>query len=375
MHSQQQEHVNNMAFDFNPTSNFSGQSTNALYPSLPSQGHLTFPMGPDDMNIDAMDIQAVIDLAFDLDDLQRDCNISDKLGISRHDTNASRTSMTKIPRDFLPPSSEHDETAHSNSLQAHSESLSQTSTNSHSNGHSSGRSGSPEIPQSRDSYDSSISMAAAKNAQLIVLSEPVFPDDNISLAELKCQCLQRHVQFLGHSQELLQGFDQLPLDVVLNGVDQGLKVWDLCLQCRMCQQDRNREVLLLSVTSIRTAARILQKASRRIFKQSHFDDGVHHSGNSVSCAEGQSQSRQARFTFGSYEIKGEESWLVLGVILTRMLARIQGVLVSFKQSLDSPSSRKADNNGGDYSSDYLHKLLEGLQANIHALSAGLMGGI
>lgn len=60
MHSQQQEYVNNMAFDFNPTSDFSDQSTNALYPSLPSQGHLTFPMGPDDVNIDAMDIQAVL---------------------------------------------------------------------------------------------------------------------------------------------------------------------------------------------------------------------------------------------------------------------------------------------------------------------------
>lgn len=61
---------------------------------------------------------------------------------------------------------------------------------------------------------------AAKSAQLIVLSEPFSPDDKISLAELKCQCLQRHVQFLGHLQDLLQGFDQLPLDVVLNGVDQ-----------------------------------------------------------------------------------------------------------------------------------------------------------
>lgn len=369
LHLHQQKYVNNMAFDFNPTSDFSDQSNTGMYSSLSSQGQMMFPLGPDDMNLDPMDIQAVFDLDFNLDDLQRGCSIPNLV-------DAAGTSMPDFLRDYIPPSSEHDDMAYCNSLQAYSEPLSKTSTNSHSNGNSRGGSGSPAMPQSRDSYDSAISMGAAKGTQPMSVSPPLFHPDNISLAELRCQCLQRHVQFLSHLQELLQGFDQLPLDMVLNGVDQGLKVWDLCVQCRMCQQDRNREVLLLSVTSIRTVARILQKASQRIFnKQSQFENGEQPSSSSEPCADGETHSNNARFTFGSYEIKGEESWLVLGVILTRMLAKIQGVLVSFKKSLNSPNSRKADGQTGDNSADYLHKLLEGLQANIHALSASLMGGI
>ncbi|KAK5064463.1 hypothetical protein LTR84_000296 [Exophiala bonariae] len=367
-HSQQQKYVNNMAFDFNPTHDFSDHS-NGMYSSLSTQGHMIFPLGPDDMNLDPMDIQAVFDLDFSLDDLQRGCNMPNSV-------DASGNAMSDALRDYIPPLSEHDDMAYSNSLQAYSEPLSKTSTNSHSNSDSRGGSGSPAMPQSRDSYDSAISMGATKSTQGMSASPPLFLPDNISLAELRCHCLQRHVQFLSHLQELLQGFDQLTLDMVLNGVDQGLKVWDLCVQCRMCQQDRNREVLLLSVTSIRTVARILQKASQRISnKQSHLDNDEQRISTTKSCADGESHSNNARFTFGSYEIKGEESWLVLGVILTRMLAKIQGVLVSFKKSLNSPNCRKGDGHAGDNSADYLHRLLEGLQANIHALSASLMGGI
>lgn len=371
LHLQQQKYASNMIFDFNPSSDFSDQTNTILHSSLPPHGHFSFPMVSNDMNIDAMDIQMAFNLDLNLDESQQGCNVpnlTENFTISRHDTGTSGTSMTDILRDTILQSFDQDEIPYSYQQQACPEPLSKSSTNSHSNGNSSGSSGSPSMLHSRDPIDPLLSSKSAQSISLL---------DNISLAELRCQCLQRHVQFLAHLQELLQGFDQLPLDVVLNGVDQGLKVWDLCLQCRTCQQDRNREVMLLTITSIRAVARILQKASQRIYTQPHFDDREQHSsssGGSESGSEIERQTRLGKFTFGSYEIKGEESWLVLGVILTRMLAKIQIVLLSFKKSLNSPNSHTVDSHRGDNCAEYLHKLLEGLQANIHALSANLMGG-
>jgi len=370
---QQQKYANSMVFDFNPSSDFSDQANSILHSSLPTQGHFTFPMVSNDMNVDPMDIQMAFDLDLNLDESQHGTipNLTENFTISRHDTGTSGTSMSDILKDTILQSFEQDDIAYSYQLQACSEPLSKSSTNSHSNGNSSRGSGSPSMLHSRDPIEPLLS---SKGAQSISLP------DHISLTELRCQCLQRHVQFLAHLQELLQGFDQLPLDVVLNGVDQGLKVWDHCLQCRTCQQDRNREVMLLTITSIRAVARILQKASQRIHTQPHFEAREQHhsssggSGGSESGSEADRQTRLGKFTFGSYEIKGEESWLVLGVILTRMLAKIQVVLLSFQKSLNSPNSHTADSHRGDNCAEYLHKLLEGLQANIHALSANLMGG-
>ncbi|KEF62593.1 uncharacterized protein A1O9_00566 [Exophiala aquamarina CBS 119918] len=374
-HLHQQKYVNNMVFDFNPSGDFSDQANAMLHSSLPAQSHFSFPMVPNDMNVDAAEIQMAFDMEFNVDEMQHGCNIpnlSENFTITRHNTGASGTSMTEILRDSVLQSFEQEDIPYSQPQHVYSEPLSKSSTNSHSNGNSSGGSGSPSMLHPRDPIDAYCSKGAQPNSAASSNSNP----DNISLTELRCQCLQRHVQFLAHLQELLNEFHRLPLDVVLNGVDQGLKVWDLCLQCRMCQQDRNREVMLLTVTSIRAVARILQKASQRIFTQSQFDDGDQH----ISCSDGSEsgveveRQRLGKFTFGSYEIKGEESWLVVGVILTRMLAKIQIVLVSFKKSLNSPHSHTASSHRGDNSAEYLHKLLEGLQANVHALSANLMSG-
>lgn len=333
-----------------------------------------------DMSVDPMDICSGFSLDTSSGDLHSACSMPmfhDAFPHASNDFDFSAVSPSQILRDSILQSIEQDGINFTIPHGMSSEPLSKTTTNSNSteskcSTNSNSTDGSPTMLQTWPSNDSMALTAPDIDRLGIAFSPLLIPNSNVSLDELKCQCLHRHAKLLAHLQELLKGVTELSADVVLNGVEQGLRSWDTYLQCRICQQDQHREVLLLSAMSIRAVTRLLQGASRHMFSQSGAGDWVTGRTSNTQHGESQPQQRDTKFTLGSYEIKGEESLLVLGVVFSRILAKIQIVLASLKKSLPRVGPSDADGRDNDTYTCYLHKLLEGLEASVHVLSANLM---
>lgn len=194
----------------------------------------------------------------------------------------------------------------------------------------------------------------------------------------KCNCLQHHAKLLVRLKELWKGSSPAPIDVVLNGVQQALAPWDDYIQCLVCQRDKDQEVLLLSAMSIRAVLRLLQSVCSEVALHVGIwnQDALPRSKQQrVSTPGG------TRLSVGNYEITGEERGLVLEVLISKTLSRIQFALGCLKER----SSRKAgtatpptaptgahmnecDGSGG---ADHVQQLLQDLESTVQILSRTL----
>jgi hypothetical protein len=371
--SQQRNCVNSIPFDFNPSHDFpmftgSFQDPNAMF-----QQDYPFPvMG--NMNVNMMDLCPRLSVDTNAAEIQSGMIPSgySNLTLPFTDADFSAISPSQILRDSILQSIEQDGIP---ILIPGSEPLSQVTTNSNSIDSkcstNSSSQGSPALPHSWLSNDTAMFKAPNLERLSNAFSPLLASNGDTMFEEARCQCLHRHAKLLTHLQELLKGLSELPVDTVLNGVEQGLKSWDSFLQCRICQQDQHREVLLLSAMSIRAVTRLLQGSSTRMFTQSRTADWLNDHDVKPSTSDMFSKQRNARLTLGSYEIKGEEGLLVLGVVFSRILAKIGVVLGSLKQSLPSIGFGEQDLRETDTYTVYLHKLFEGLEADVSVLSANL----
>jgi Fungal Zn(2)-Cys(6) binuclear cluster domain len=210
------------------------------------------------------------------------------------------------------------------------------------------------------------------------LSSPLeFPMSTASLSAANCLCLQYHAKLLVRLKDLWRGSTAAPIDVVLNGVQQALTPWNHYLQCRTCQLDEDQEVLTLSAMSIRAVLRLLQSAYADVSPQVDVGKrgGAHHNRQRIETLGG------TKFAMGSYEITGEDRMLVLELLLSKTLSKIQLVLGCLKkrssrQGSQTPSLKSRTPNeqrqvdGIDIG--HLQTLLQNLESTVQVLSTDLM---
>lgn len=81
-------------------------------------------------------------------------------------------------------------------------------------------------------------------------SQPVNVATSISSSSFSssaaCNCVQNHAELLFGLKDLEQHHTSPRLDVVLSAAQQALVPWKNVIECRFCQHDDNREVLMLS---------------------------------------------------------------------------------------------------------------------------------
>lgn len=163
-------------------------------------------------------------------------------------------------------------------------------------------------------------------------------------SESTCKCLQHHAYLLCRLKDLEHGHNKPSIDLVLVGVQQALEPWKRLIQCRVCHQTDDQEVLLLSAMSIRTVLRRVQS----LFFESGYPQT---SGCSPSDESGgglkqqkASAGRQAfdsvRLTVGIYELTGEEQMLVTDLLLRNTLSKIEFALMCLKERLERCNSRR-----------------------------------
>jgi hypothetical protein len=193
------------------------------------------------------------------------------------------------------------------------------------------------------------------------------PTSSSSSHSSSCLCLQHHAKLLVRLKDLWRGSKAAPIDVVLNGVQQALTPWNYYIQCRVCQLDEDQEVLTLSAMSIRAVLRLLQSAYRVISPP--LDTEPRQLKRKRNGTLG-----GTKFALGSYEITGEERMLVLELLLSKTLSKIQLVLGCLrKKSSRHPGSDPLNVRHKDREMDlgHLQALLQHLEATVQMLSADL----
>lgn len=191
-----------------------------------------------------------------------------------------------------------------------------------------------------------------------------------------CLCLQHHAKLLVRLKDLWRGSSAAPIDVVLNGVQQALTPWNHYIQCRVCQLDEDQEVLTLSAMSIRAVLRLLQSAYKVISLTHDVStlDSRQHKRKRTGALGG------TKCALGSYEVTGEERMLVLELLLSKTLGKIQLVLGCLKKRSSgrgSPMSKLGEEPMNARQKDramdlgHLQALLLHLETTLQMLSADL----
>ncbi|KUJ11560.1 uncharacterized protein LY89DRAFT_227318 [Mollisia scopiformis] len=179
----------------------------------------------------------------------------------------------------------------------------------------------------------------------------------------KCSCLNHHAKLLVRLKTLWQATTPPPIDVVLDGVKQVLEPWKQFIQCHICQPDEDQEALLLSAMSFRVVLRLLQRVCNRSTEfDAFFDDGT------------------AGLRVGNYDITGDEQNLVLDLLVSQTLGKIQFAIECLKErstqqklgGLDiQMHGAGADNREGTPDADYVQQLLGNLESTVQLLHRGL----
>ncbi len=209
----------------------------------------------------------------------------------------------------------------------------------------------------------------------------------------KCSCLQHHAKLLCRLKTLWQAPTPPPIDVVLDGVKQVLEPWKQFIQCHICQPDEDQEALLLSAMSFRVVLRLLQRVCNRSEFDNLFDDVS-------SLKQQQQQQQQAQqwnmtsvnmgLRVGNYDITGDEQSLVLDLLVSQTLGKIQFALECLKERSTSTSrsqrspplpSSSSSSSGtfdiqmgereGTPDGDYVQQLLGNLESTVQLLHRGL----
>ncbi|CZR60186.1 uncharacterized protein PAC_10082 [Phialocephala subalpina] len=197
----------------------------------------------------------------------------------------------------------------------------------------------------------------------------------------KCSCLQHHAKLLCRLKTLWQASTPPPIDVVLDGVKQVLEPWKQFIQCHICQPDEDQEALLLSAMSFRVVLRLLQRVCNKSELDTMFDD--------IAVKQQQQQQwmmggNNMGLRVGNYDITGDEQSLVLDLLVSQTLGKIQFALECLKErstsrsratSLSSNGNFDIQMSGGEREGtpdvDYVQQLLGNLESTVQVLHRGL----
>ena len=151
-----------------------------------------------------------------------------------------------------------------------------------------------------------------------------------------CNCVQNHAELLCRLKDLEQRHSMPRLDVVLSAAQEALVPWKEVIECHVCQNDDNQEVLVLSGMSIRTILRALSPLC------------VDYYNNFISSGEAIRRQQppvktpdDMRSTIGCYRITGEERMAVTDLLISRCLDQVKLTLACFKTRLETMKARKA----------------------------------
>ena len=166
-------------------------------------------------------------------------------------------------------------------------------------------------------------------------------DSSYSTPSRSCHCLEYHSELIGRLKELEQKHVTPRIDVVLLSAQQALNPWKMVIDCPICKNSDNQEVLLLSAMSIRSVLHRLQSlliASRATSPMSESASpetvfaappNTIHAGTLAPPHDG------IKSTIGVYEIMGPEQTAVTDLLVSRTLDRIRFTLQKFKERLDN----------------------------------------
>ena len=151
-----------------------------------------------------------------------------------------------------------------------------------------------------------------------------------------CNCVQNHAELLCRLKDLEQRHSIPRLDVVLSGAQQALIPWKEVIECGICQNDDNQEVLVLSGMSIRTILRALSPLCTEYYN------------NFISSGEAIRRQQppvrtpdDMKSAIGFYQITGDERMAVTDLLISRTLEQVKLTLACFKERLEKMKARKA----------------------------------
>ena len=163
------------------------------------------------------------------------------------------------------------------------------------------------------------------------------PTSSSSLSSMAtCNCVQNHAELLCRLKDLEQRHTMPRLDIVLSAAQQALVPWKEVIECRVCQNDDNQEVLVLSGMSIRTILRALSPLCIEYYNNFiSSGEAIRRQQPPVSTPD------DMKSTIGCYRISGEERMAVTDLLISRCLDQVRLTLACFKTRLETMKARKA----------------------------------
>ncbi|KAL9125522.1 MAG: hypothetical protein Q9217_005279 [Psora testacea] len=188
---------------------------------------------------------------------------------------------------------------------------------------------------SRRSSDRDTSITISSN-----LSRFDSTESGSSTASNTCRCLEHNAELFCRLKELEQRHIVPRIDVVLVSAQQALVPWKNVIECRICRDDDNQEVLLLSAMSIRSVLRRLQSLLMESRGQDPFSGSSSPATPFSQRMSPADKNGEIKSTIGIYEITGEERTAVTDLLVSRTLDRIRYTLMRFKERLDNLRNKK-----------------------------------
>lgn len=195
----------------------------------------------------------------------------------------------------------------------------------------------------------------------------------------KCSCLSHHAKLLCRLKTLWQASAPPPIDVVLDGVKQVLEPWKQFIQCHICQPDEDQEALLLSAMSFRVVLRLLQRVCNRSSSTANLSSSNDFDNSFFEDMKLQQQwnipsHQNMGLRVGNYDITGDEQNLVLDLLVSQTLGKIQFAIECLKERSvlqRSNSSEMMMEREGIPDQDYVQQLLGNLESTVQVLHRGL----
>ncbi|KAF3405240.1 C6 finger domain transcription factor gliZ [Talaromyces pinophilus] len=147
-----------------------------------------------------------------------------------------------------------------------------------------------------------------------------------------CNCVKDHADLLCRLGELENSNGSLAVDVILMCVQQALGPWKQLSQCKICENDDDQGVLILSAMTIRAVLRRLQRLCAAIVlsdeEPSHNDTNV-----LLGLSDG------GRLVMGKYEVPLGEQIVVTYLLISYSLSKIRFAILSLKSKLERAPAR------------------------------------
>ncbi|EEA19394.1 hypothetical protein EYB25_009508 [Talaromyces marneffei] len=151
-----------------------------------------------------------------------------------------------------------------------------------------------------------------------------------------CYCVKDHADILCRLGELENINGSLSVDVTLMCVQEALGPWKELSQCKICDNDDDQGVLILSAMTIRAVLRRLQRLCAAIVLSNDEP-----SRNDTNVLLGLSDG--GRLVMGKYEVPFGEQIVVTYLLISYSLAKIRFAILSLKSKLDRAPARAKEN--------------------------------